>query len=126
MVLNTILSGLVSKAMDKPKGLENIPIGKVVNQELAVSNLNLSSGAYAPAAPSQFNISGIERSNTENENIRIIYDTKTGLYRFKNNTARDWLKGSSGTLVAQPAKPKKVLEALAYQGYDTVDVSGGQ
>lgn len=122
MVLNTILSAVVGKAMEKPKGLQNIPMGKVYNQELAVSNLNLSSGAYAPAAPSQFNISGIEKSNVVNENIRIVYDTKTGLYRFKNNTAKDWLKGSSGTLVAQPEEPKKVIQALEYQGYDTVGV----
>lgn len=125
MVLNTILSGIMSKAMEKPKGLEPVPMGKVYNQELSVSNLNLSSGAYAPAAPSQFNISGIERSNVENENIRIVYDTKTGLYRFKNNASKDWIR-ASGTLVAQPAEPRRVLEALAYQGYDTVDVSGGQ
>lgn len=122
MVLNTILSAVVGKAMEKPQGLQNVPMGKVYNQELAVSNLNLSSGAYAPAAPSQFNISGIEVSNIENENIRIVYDTKTGLYRFKNNTAKDWLKGSSGTLVAQPEEPKKVIQALEYQGYDTVGV----
>lgn len=122
MVLNTILSAVVGKAMEKPKGLQNIPMGKVYNQELAVSNLNLSSGAYAPAAPSQFNISGIEKSNVENENIRIVYDTKTGLYRFRNNTAKDWLKGSSGTLVAQPEQSKKVVQALEYQGYDTVGV----
>lgn len=122
MVLNTILSAVVGKAMEKPKGLQNVPMGKVYNQELAVSNLNLSSGAYAPAAPSQWNISGIEMSNVENENIRIVYDTKTGLYRFKNNTAKDWLKGSSGTLVAQPEQSKKVVQALEYQGYDTVGV----
>lgn len=122
MVLNTILSAVVGKAMEKPQGLQNVPMGKVYNQELAVSNLNLSSGAYAPAAPSQWNISGIEKSNVENENIRIVYDTKTGLYRFKNNTAKDWLKGSSGTLVAQPEEPKKVIQALEYQGYDTVGV----
>lgn len=122
MVLNTILSAVVGKAMEKPQGLQNVPMGKVYNQELAVSNLNLSSGAYAPAAPSQFNISGIEMSNVENENIRIVYDTKTGLYRFKNNTAKDWLKGSSGTLVAQPEQSKKVVQALEYQGYDTVGV----
>lgn len=121
MVLNTILSAVVGKAMEQPKGLQNIPMGKVYNQELAVSNLNLSSGAYAPAAPSQWNISGIEKSNVENENIRIVYDTKTGLYRFKNNTAKDWLK-NSGTLVAQPEQSKKVIQALEYQGYDTVGV----
>lgn len=121
MVLNTILSAVVGKAMEKPQGLQNVPMGKVYNQELAVSNLNLSSGAYAPAAPSQFNISGIEKSNVENENIRIVYDTKTGLYRFRNNTAKDWLK-ASGTLVAQPEEPKKVIQALEYQGYDTVGV----
>lgn len=121
MVLNTILSTIVGKAIEQPKGLQNIPMGKVYNQELAVSTLNLSSGAYAPAAPSQFNISGIEKSNVENENIRIVYDTKTGLYRFKNNTAKDWLK-NSGALVAQPEQPTKVVEALAYQGYDTVGV----
>lgn len=122
MVLNTILSAIVGKAMEKPQGLQNVPMGKVYNQELAVSNLNLSSGAYAPAAPSQFNITGIEMSNVENENIRIVYDTKTGLYRFKNNTGKDWLKGSSGTLVAQPEESKKVIQALEYQGYDTVGV----
>lgn len=121
MVLNTILSALVTKAVEKPQGLENIPMGKVYNQELAVSNLNLSSGAYAPAAPSQFNISGIEMSNIENENIRIVYDTKTGLYRFRNITGKDWLK-NSGTLVAQPKQSDKVIQALAYQGYDTVGV----
>lgn len=125
MVLNTIISGLMSKAMEEPKGLKPVPMGKVYNQELSVSNLNLSSGAYAPAAPSQFNISGIERSNVENENIRIVYDTNTGLYRFKNNASKDWIR-ASGTLVAQPSEPRRVLEALAYQGYDTVDVSGGQ
>lgn len=125
MVLNTIIAGLMSKAMETPKGLKPVPIAPVFNQELSVSNLNLSSGAYAPAAPSQFNISGIERSNVENENIRIVYDTKTGLYRFKNNASKDWVR-ASGTLVAQPAEPRRVVEALAYQGYDTVDVAGGQ
>lgn len=127
MVLNTLLSGILGKAMsDSDKGLKPIASGKVINQALAVSSLNLESGRYAPAAVSQFDISGMDAVNTENEDIRIVLDTKTGLYRFKNNTARDWLKGSYGTLVSQPAENEKVLRALRYQGFDTVDVSGGQ
>lgn len=127
MVLNTLLSGILGKAMsDSDKGLKPVASGKVINQGLAVSSLNLESGCYAPAAVSQFDISGMDAVNTENEDIRIVLDTKTGLYRFKNNTARDWLKGSSGTLVSQPAENEKVLKALRYQGFDTVDVSGGQ
>ena len=127
MVLNTLLSGILGKAMsDSDKGLKPIASGKVINQALAVSSLNLESGRYAPAAVSQFDISGMDAVNTENEDIRIVLDTKTGLYRFKNNTARDWLKGSSGTLVSQPAEDKKVLKALQYQGFDTVDVVGGR
>lgn len=127
MVLNTLLSGILGKAMsDSDKGLKPVASGRVINQGLAVSSLNLESGRYAPAAVSQFDISGMDAVNTENEDIRIVLDTKTGLYRFKNNTARDWLKGSSGTLVSQPAENEKVLKALRYQGFDTVDVSGGQ
>lgn len=127
MVLNTLLSGILGKAMsDSDKGLKPIASGKVINQALAVSSLNLESGRYAPAAVSQFDISGMDAVNTENEDIRIVLDTKTGLYRFKNNTAHDWLKGSSGTLVSQPAENEKVLKVLRYQGFDTVDVSGGQ
>lgn len=127
MVLNTLLSGILDKAMtDSGKGLEPVASGKVINQALAVSSLNLESGRYAPAAVSQFDISGMDAVNTENEDIRIVLDTNTGLYRFKNNTARDWLKGSSGTLVSQPAEDKKVLKALRYQGFDTVDVVGGR
>lgn len=127
MVLNTLLSGILGKAMsDSDKGLKPIASGKVINQALAVSSLNLESGRYAPAAVSQFDISGMDTVNTENEDIRIVLDTKTGLYRFKNNTVRDWLKGSSGTLVSQPAEDKKVLKALQYQGFDTVDVVGGR
>lgn len=127
MVLNTLLSGILGKAMsDSDKGLKPVASGKVINQGLAVSSLNLESGRYAPAAVSQFDVSGMDAVNTENEDIRIVLDTKTGLYRFKNNTARDWLKGSSGTLVSQPAEDKKVLNALRYQGFDTVDVVGGR
>lgn len=127
MVLNTLLSGILGQAMtEKNKGLKPVEMGKIVNQALAVSTLNLESGAYAPAAVSQFDVSGMDAVNRENEDIRIVLDTKTGLYRFKNNTAKDWLKGSSGTLVSQPAESKKVLEALRYQGFDTVDVSGGE
>ena len=127
MVLNELISGVLSHYMtEKNKGLQPVEVGKVVNQALAVSSLNLESGAYAPAAVSQFDISGMDAVNQENEDIRIILDSKTGLYRFKNNTAKDWLKGSFGTLVSQPSKNEKVLSALAYQGYDTVDVSGGQ
>ena len=127
MVLNTLLSGILGQAMtEKNKGLKPVEMGKIVNQALAVSTLNLESGAYAPAAVSQFDVSGMDAVNRVNEDIRIVLDTKTGLYRFKNNTAKDWLKGSSGTLVSQPAESKKVLEALRYQGFDTVDVSGGE
>lgn len=127
MVLNTLLSGILDKAMsDSNKGLKPVASGKVINQALAVSSLNLESGRYAPAAVSQFDISGMGAVNTENEDIRIVLDTKTGLYRFRNNTARDWLKGSSGTLVSQPMEDKKVLNALRYQGFDTVDVVGGR
>ena len=127
MVLNTLLSGILGQAMtEKNKGLKPVPTGKVVNQALCVSSLNLESGQYAPAAVSQFNVSGKDIVNTENEDIRVVLDTKTGLYRFKNNTARDWLKGSSGTLVSQPVEDKKVLNALRYQGFDTVDVVGGR
>ncbi len=127
MVLNTLLSGILGKAMEEgEKGLKPVATGKIVNQGLAVSNLNLESGRYAPAAVSQFDISGMDAVNQENEDVRIILDTHTGLYRFKNNTAKDWLKGSSGTLVAQPAENEKTLNALRYQGYDTVDVTGGQ
>lgn len=127
MVLNTLLSGILGKAMsDSEKGLKPVASGKIINQALAVSSLNLESGRYAPAAVSQFDISGMDAVNTENEDIRIVLDTKTGLYRFKNNTARDWLKGSSGALVSQPAEDKKVLNALRYQGFDTVDVVGGR
>lgn len=127
MVLNTLLSGILGKAMEeKEKGLQPVATGKVVNQALAVSNLNLESGRYAPAAFSQFDISGMDAVNQENEDIRIILDTHTGLWRFKNNTAKDWLKGSSGALVAQPEETEKVRSALRYQGYDTVDVMGGQ
>lgn len=127
MVLNTLLSGILDKAMtDSNKGLKPVASGKVINQALAVSSLNLESGRYAPAAVSQFDISGMDAVNTENEDIRIVLDTKTGLYRFSNNTARDWLKGSSGMLVSQPAENEKTLKALRYQGFDTVDVSGGQ
>lgn len=127
MVLNMLLNALASRAMDEStKGLEPVRVGTITNSALSVSSLNLESGAYAPAAVSQFDVSGMDAVNTENEDIRIVLNTKTGLYRFKNNTAHDWLKGSSGTLVAQPAKDKQVLNALRYQGYDTVDVSGGQ
>lgn len=127
MVLNTLLSGILGKAMsDSDKGLKPVASGRVINQGLAVSSLNLESGRYAPAAVSQFDISGMDAVNTENEDIRIVLDTKTGLYRFKNNTARDWLKGSSGTLVSQPAENEKTLKALRYQGFDTVDVVGGR
>ena len=127
MVLNTLLSGILGQAMtEKNKGLKPVEMGKVVNQALAVSTLNLESGAYAPAAVSQFDVSGMDTVNRENEDIRIVLDTKTGLYRFKNNTARDWLKGSSGTLVSQPVEDKKILNALRYQGFDTVDVVGGR
>lgn len=127
MVLNTLLSGILGKAMEEQnKGLKPVATGKVVNQALAVSNLNLESGRYAPAAVSQFDISGMDAVNQENEDIRIILDTQTGLYRFKNNTAKDWLKGSAGTLVTQPAANEKVLNKLRYEDYDTVDVSGGQ
>lgn len=127
MVLNTLLSGILGKAMqENEKGLKPIPTAKVINQGLAVSSLNLESGRYAPAAVSQFDISGMDAVNQENEDIRIILDNQTGLYRFKNNTAKDWLKGSSGVLVGQPAENAKTLNALRYQGYDTVDVSGGQ
>lgn len=127
MVLNEIISGVLGHYMaEKNKGLQPVEVGKVVNQALAVSTLNLESGAYAPAAVSQFDISGMDTVNRENEDIRIILDSKTGLYRFKNNTAKDWLKGSFGTLVAHPSKNEKELSALRYQGYDTVDVSGGQ
>lgn len=127
MVLNTLLSGILGKAMEEnERGLKPVATGKVVNQGLAVSGLNLESGRYAPAAVSQFDISGMDAVNQDNEDIRIVLDTHTGLYRFKNNTAKDWLKGSSGTLVSQPAENEKVLNALAYEGYATVDVSGGQ
>ena len=127
MVLNTLLSGILGQAMtEKNKGLKPVEMGKVVNQALAVSTLNLESGAYAPAAVSQFDVSGMDAVNRENEDIRIVLDTKTGLYRFKNNTAKDWLKGSSGTLVSQPVEDKKVVNALKYQGFDTVDVVGGR
>lgn len=127
MVLNTLLSGILGKAMEEQnKGLKPVATGKVVNQSLVVSSLNLESGRYAPAAVSQFDISGMDTVNQENEDIRIILDTHTGLYRFKNNTAKDWLKGSSGTLVAQPAENDKTLNALTYEGYATVDVMGGQ
>lgn len=127
MVLNTLLSGILGKAMEEQnKGLKPVATGKVVNQALAVSNLNLESGRFAPAAVSQFDISGMDTVNQENEDIRIILDSQTGLYRFKNNTAKDWLKGSSAMLVGQPAENEKTLKALRYQGYDTVDVAGGQ
>lgn len=127
MVLNTLLSGILGKAMEeKDKGLKPVATGVVINQGLAISNLNLESGRYAPAAVSQFDISGMDAVNQENEDIRIILDTHTGLWRFKNNTAKDWLKGSSATLVAQPVENDKVVKALIYQGYDTVDVTGGQ
>lgn len=127
MVLNTLLSGILGKAMqENEKGLKPVATGKVINQALATSSLNLESGRYAPAAVSQFDISGMDAVNQENEDIRIILDTQTGLYRFKNNTAKDWLKGSGGALISQPAENEKVLKALRYQGYDTVDVSGGQ
>ena len=127
MVLNTLLSGILGQAMtEKNKGLKPVEMGKVINQALAVSTLNLESGAYAPAAVSQFDVSGMDAVNRENEDIRIVLDTKTGLYRFKNNTAKDWLRGSSGTLVSQPIEDKKVLNALRYQGFDTVDVVGGR
>lgn len=126
MVLNTLLSGILGKAMEEHnKGLKPVATGKVVNQSLVVSGLNLESGRYAPAAVSQFDISGMDAVNQDNEDIRIILDTHTGLYRFKNNTAKDWLK-ASGTLVAQPAENEKVLNKLAYEGYATVDVMGGQ
>lgn len=126
MVLNTLLSGILGKAMEEQnKGLKPVATGKVVNQALAVSNLNLESGRYAPAAVSQFDISGMDTVNQENEDIRIILDSHTGLWRFKNNTAKDWLK-SSGTLVAQPEENDKIRNALMYQGYDTVDITGGQ
>lgn len=126
MVLNTLLSGILGKAMEEQnKGLKPVATGKVVNQALVASGLNLESGRYAPAAASQFDISGMDAVNQENEDIRIILDTQTGLYRFKNNTAKDWLKGS-GTLVAQPAENEKVLNKLAYEGFATVDVMGGQ
>lgn len=127
MVLNTLLSGILGKAMEEnDKGLKPVATGKVVNQALVVSGLNLESGRYAPAAVSQFDISGMDAVNQDNEDIRIVLDTHTGLYRFKNNTAKDWLKGSSGTLVAQPAENDKTLNALRYEGYATVDVMGGQ
>lgn len=126
MVLNTLLSGILGKAMEEnEKGLKPVATGKVVNQALAVSSLNLESGRYAPAAVSQFDISGMDTVNRENEDIRIILDTHTGLWRFKNNTAKDWLKGSSATLVSQPEENEKIRTALRYQGYDTVDVTGG-
>ena len=127
MVLNTLLSGVLGQVMtEKNKGLKPVEMGKVINQALTVSTLNLESGLYAPAAVSQFNVSGMDLVNTENEDIRVVLDTKTGLYRFKNNTAKDWLKGSSGTLVSQPAESEKILAALRYQGFDTVDVVGGR
>lgn len=126
MVLNTLLSGILGKAMEEEqKGLKPVATGKVVNQALAASGLNLESGRYAPAAVSQFDISGMDTVNQENEDIRIILDTHTGLWRFKNNTAKDWLK-SSGTLVAQPEENDKIRNALRYQGYDTADAPGGQ
>lgn len=126
MVLNTLLSGILGKVVEEQnKGLKPVATGKVINQALVVSGLNLESGRYAPAAVSQFDISGMDAVNQDNEDIRIILDSHTGLYRFKNNTAKEWLK-ASGTLVAQPAQNEKVLNKLAYEGYATVDVMGGQ
>ena len=42
MVLNTLLSGILGKAMEEQnKGLKPVATGKVVNQALVVSGLNL-------------------------------------------------------------------------------------
>lgn len=127
MVVDRFVLDMIKRSVfSEDRGLKPVETANPVNQALSVSTLNLESGAYAPAAVSQFDVSGMDTVNLENEDIRIVLDTKTGLYRFKNNTARDWLKGSSGTLVSSPTVTDKELSVLRYQGYDTVDVSGGQ
>lgn len=119
MVLS-LLANLAKEKIDSNNFLGNIPQGKVYNQGLSSSNLDIDSCRYAPQAVMQADVEtyGNQNSPLVNQDI-IISGTFDGVEFAQitnNNLALD-----NGVVMINPVISSKESNALLYQGYAVMD-----
>lgn len=106
--------------MNSKNFLGNIPHGKVINQGLSTTTLDIDSCIYAPKAASQFNVEtfGSQNSNAVNQDI-VIEGTFAGV-RFIQVTANN-LVNDSGIVALNPTVNSKMSNIMLFQGYNVMD-----
>lgn len=119
MVLS-LLANLAKEKIDSNNFLGDIPHGKVYNQGLSSSNLDLDSCRYAPQAVMQADVEtfGNQNSPLVNQDIVIsgTFDGVEFAQVTNNNLALD-----NGVVMINPVISSKESNALLYQGYAVMD-----
>lgn len=119
MVLS-LLANLAKEKIDFNNFLGDIPHGKVYNQGLSSSNLDLDSCRYAPQAVMQADVETFGNQNSPLINQDIVISGSFDGVEFaqitNNNLALD-----NGVVMINPVISSKESNALLYQGYAVLD-----
>lgn len=119
MVLS-LLANLAKEKIDSNNFLGDIPHGKVYNQGLSSSNLDLDSCRYAPQAVMQADVETFGNQNSPLINQDIVISGSFDGVEFaqitNNNLALD-----NGIVMINPVISSKESNALLYQGYAVLD-----
>lgn len=112
--------GIGKEAVGHASTMGNVPHGKVYNQGLTTSNLDVDSCQYAPKAVMQVDAEtfGSQNSPLMNQDIVVKggFEGVTFTSTDSNNLVLD-----NGVVVINPVIDSKTSNALLYQGYSVLD-----
>lgn len=119
MVLS-LLANLAKEKVQSNNFLGDVPHGKVYNQGLSTSNLDLDSCRYAPQAVMQADVETYGNQNSPLINQDIVIRGNFGAFSFSQMTDNN-LALDSGVVMINPVIGSKESNALLYQGYAVMD-----